>query len=82
MKRFKVALIASDFKEVPEWVYKKFVDAGIDFIYKNCFTEKDLQSMGSDADVLFIQSSRKGLIVERNMNLFKNAGCVIKYGSK
>jgi phosphoglycerate dehydrogenase-like enzyme len=76
-----VVLIANDDHPIPKWVYQRFRDEGIRFAYYNCMNRRDLQAHASEADVLFLASSRKGLVVEENMDIFKRAGCVIKCGS-
>lgn len=80
-KRFKVVLIANDNHPVPDWVEKKFTKTGIEYVYHQCYNREDLQKYASDADVLWLQSSRKGLILEENMDIFKMSGAVIKCGS-
>ena len=79
--RFKVVLIANDDHPIPDWVSKKFAEAGIDYVYQQCYSREDLQKCAGDANVLWLMSSRKGLVVEGNMNVFKKAGAVIKCGS-
>jgi len=81
MSKFKVVLIANDDHLIPEWVYKKFDEAGIEFIYMDCHSRKDLEKIAKDADVLFLTSSRKGLVTEKNMDVFIKVGCAIKCGS-
>ena len=81
MDKFKVVLIANDDHEIPGWVEKKFAEANIDFSFHDCFNRKDLEKYASDADVLFLTSSRKDLVIEENMDIFKKAICVIKCGS-
>lgn len=81
MKRFKVALIANDGHPIPEWVEKKFNQENIEFIYHDCHTREELKKYAEDADVLFLTSSRKNIVVEDNMDIFKNAICAIKCGS-
>lgn len=77
---FKVVLIAND-DPLPDWVRDKFVAAGIDFVYHQCYNRKDLEKCARDADVLWLQSARKGLVVEENMDIFEKAGAAIKCGS-
>ena len=81
MDKFKVVLIAKDNHEIPVWVGKKFADANIDFSFHDCFNREDLEKYASDADVLFLTSSRKDLVIEANMDIFKKAVYVIKCGS-
>lgn len=78
---FKVVLIANDEHPIPDWVSEKFAEAGIDYVYHECYDRQDLEEWASDADVLWYMSSRKGLVVEENMDIFKRAGAVIKCGS-
>ncbi len=79
--RFKVVMIANDDHPIPDWVSEKFREAGIDYQYHDCHTRQDLAQCAGDADVLWLQSSRKGLVVEDNMDIFVRAGMVIKCGS-
>lgn len=78
---FKVVLIANDDHPIPDWVSGKFAEADIEYVYHDCYSRGDLETCASDADVLWLQSSRKGLVVEENMDIFKKAGVVIKCGS-
>src|SRR3990167_2976073 len=79
--RFKVVLIANDGHPIPDWVSKKFVEAGIDYAYHQCYSCEELKKYANDADVLWLMSSRKGLVIEENIDIFKKAGAVIKCGS-
>jgi D-3-phosphoglycerate dehydrogenase len=79
-KEFTVVLIASD-HSVPGWVCKKYKEARIHFRHHECYTREDLQQHAWDAHVLWLMSSRKGLVVEENMDVFKKAGVAIKCGS-
>lgn len=80
-KRFKVVLIANDEHPIPEWVERKFTKAGIKYVYHQCYNREDLQKYANDADVLWLMSSRNGLIIEKNMDIFRKAGAVVKCGS-
>lgn len=80
-KRFKVALVANDDHPIPNWLNEKFKKAGIEFVYHQCYTRENLKRYAYDADVLWLQSSRKGLVVEKNMDIFKKTGAVVKCGS-
>ena len=79
--KMKVVLIANDGHPIPEWVSEKFAAANIDYSYHDCFDRKDLEDYASDADILWLMSSREGLVVEANMDVFKKAGVAIKCGS-
>jgi len=79
--KFKVVLIANDDHPTPDWVEKKLTAAGIDYVYHQCYNRRDLEQCASDADVLWLMSSRKGLVIEENMDIFKKAGVAIKCGS-
>jgi phosphoglycerate dehydrogenase-like enzyme len=79
-ENFVVSLI-SCVHDVPEWVYEKFKKEGIEFRYHECNTPEDLQEYAADADVLWLMSSRKGLVSKENMDIFKKAGAAIKCGS-
>jgi len=80
-EKFKVALIGNDDHPIPDWVGRKLADAGIEFTYRDCHTREDLEKCASDADVLWLTSSRRGLVCQQNMDVFKKAGAVIKCGS-
>ena len=81
MNNFKVVLIANDDHPIPDWVAEKFADAGVEYVYQECYNRSDLEACATDADVLWLMSSRKGLVVEENMDVFKKAGAAIKCGS-
>lgn len=78
---FKVVLIANDGHPVPEWVSEKFEEARIEYVDHQCCTREDLETCARDADVLWLMSSRKGLVAEENMDLFEKAGAAVKCGS-
>ena len=80
-RKFKVALIANDDHPMPGWLDGRFAEAGIDFVYHQCYNCEDLEQYAADADVLWLQSSRRGLVVEENMSVFKKAGAVINTGA-
>ena len=44
MTRFKVALIANDGHKIPEWVWQRFEEENIDFIYYDCHSTEDLKN--------------------------------------
>ena len=50
-------------------------------VYHHCMNRNDLKTYAADGEVLILTSSRKGLIVEDNMNIFNKVGCIIKCGS-
>ena len=79
--RFKVVLIANDDHPIPDWVEERFAAAEINYVYHQCYDRRDLEECASDADVLWLMSSREGLVVEENMDIFKRAGVAIKCGS-
>ena len=76
---FKVAHIANDNHPLPNWAGEKFKKAGIDYVFYDCHTREDLEKYAGDADVLFLTSSRKELVVEENMEIFKK---VVQTSSK
>jgi len=78
---FRVAHIANDNHPIPGWVAERFAAAGIEYVYQDCFNRQDLGGLATDADVLWLTSSRRGLVVEENMDLFPKTGAVIKCGS-
>ena len=79
--KLKVVLIANDNHRIPDWVAERLTAAGIEYVYHDCHTREDLEAYASDADVVWLASSRGGLVVEENMDVFKKAGVVIKGGS-
>jgi len=79
--KFKVAHIANDDHPIPDWVAKKFAEAGVDYSFHDCHTREDLEKYAVDADVLWLTSARGGLVIEENMDVFKKAGMAIKCGS-
>ena len=78
---FRVAHIANDNHPILGWVAERFAAAGIEYVYQDCFGRQDLERCAADADVIWLTSSRRGLVVEENMDLFPKAGAVIKCGS-
>lgn len=81
MERFKVVMIANDDHPVPDWIEERFAREKIEYLYHQCFNRQDLELYAKDADVLWLMSSRRDLVVEENMDIFKKAGAVIKCGS-
>lgn len=82
MNPFKVVLIANDDSHpLPDWVVARLCQAGVELVHHECFARADLANCAGDADVIWLMSSRKGLVVEENMDLFQRAGAVIKCGS-
>ena len=81
MYQLKVVLIANDNHPIPDCVGEKLKKAEIQYEYHQCYNRKDLELYAGDADVLWLMSSRKGLVIEENMDIFKKAGVVIKCGS-
>ena len=80
-EKFKVVMIANDGHPEPDWVAEKLAAADIEYVYHDCHSRADLEEWASDADVLWLSSSRRGLVVEENMDIFEKAGAVIKCGS-
>ena len=78
---FKAALIANDNHPIPDWLDETLAEVGIDYVYRDCFNREDLEACARDADVLWLMSSRKGLVVEEHMDIFEKAGAAIKVGS-
>ncbi|MDO8685522.1 MAG: NAD(P)-dependent oxidoreductase [Clostridiales bacterium] len=81
MNRFKVVLVANDNHPIPDWVAEKFSKEGIQYEHHQCYNREDLEKYASDADVLWFMSSRRGLVVEENMDIFNKTGVMIKCGS-
>ena len=80
MNGFKVVLISSN-HDIPDWVGKKFEEEKVEFVFHECQSREDLEKYAGDADVIWFMSGRKGLVAEENMDIFRKAGVVIKYGS-
>lgn len=68
-KIIKVALIGNDGHPIPEWVSKKIKEANIEFIYHDYHSRKEIDEFAKDADVLFLISSRRGLVTEVNIDI-------------
>ena len=79
--KFKVVLIANDNHPIPDWVSKNFSAANIEYVHQECYNRQDLEKFASDASVLWYMSSRRNLVVEENMDIFKKAIAAIKCGS-
>jgi phosphoglycerate dehydrogenase-like enzyme len=81
MSQFKVVMIANDDHPIPDWLPEKFTAANVEYVYHQCYGREDLQACATDADVLWLMSSGKGVVVEENMDIFKKVGAAIKCGS-
>jgi phosphoglycerate dehydrogenase-like enzyme len=79
--KFKVVLIANDNHPIPDWVGEKFSAADIEYVYHECYGREDLEKCASDANILWLVSSRKELVVEENMDIFRNLIAVFRVGS-
>lgn len=77
----RVVMIANDDHPVPEWVAQRLGAAGIAYGYRQCYTRADLAACASEAHVLWLNSSRRGLVTEEHMDLFPEVGAVLKVGS-
>ena len=80
-EKFKVVLVANDDHPIPDWVTTKFEAAEIDYEYHQCYGRDDLAAHAADADLVWLQSGRKGLIIEEHMDVFKNLKAVVRIGS-
>ncbi len=78
---FNVVMIANDDHPIPAWINEKFAEAQINFSYHQCYSRSDLEQCAGEADLLWLMSSRKGLVIEEHMDIFKRAGAVLKCGS-
>jgi len=74
-------MIANDDHPIPAWMYEKFTQAQINYRYHQCYCRRDLEQCAGEADLLWLMSSRKGLVIEEHMDIFKRAGAVLKCGS-
>jgi len=77
----KVVLVANVHNPVPTWVDTKFANAGINYVYHECYNRQDLEAYAADADVVWFMASREGLVVEETMDVFPKLGAVVKCGS-
>lgn len=80
-KRFSVVQIANDGHPLPDWVEPKLSAANVECIYCQCYNYNDLKSCVRGADMLWMMSGRRGLVIEENMDLFPNVGAVLRAGS-
>ena len=79
--RFKVVLIANDDHPIGDWVSEKLAAAGVDYSYHQCYGRADLERYAADADAIWLHSSRSGLAVEENMDIFTRLVAVVRVGS-
>lgn len=79
--QFRVVQIANDGHPLPDWVKPRFAAANVDCTYHQCHNRGDLESCVDGADMLWLMSGRKGLVIEENMALFPNIGAVQRVGS-
>lgn len=80
MNRFKVALIALDAQQVPEWVTAKFAEAEIDFVVKDCTSREMMAEVAGDADVVWVFGTHYCLYAE-NFDVIPRCGGIIRTGS-
>lgn len=78
---FKVVLVANDGHPLPEFVAEMFAAERIDFSCQQCYGRDDLEKHAADANVIWLMSSRRGLIVEENLDVLRECVCVVKVGS-
>ena len=80
MGRFKVALVALNNQSVPDWVSGPLVQAGIDFVARDCVTREALAQHAGDADVVWVMGSHECLYAE-NLDVIPRCGAIIRAGS-
>lgn len=80
MNPFKVALIALDAQQVPDWVPVKFAQEGIDFVVKDCTSREMMAEVAGDADVLWVFGTHYCLYAE-NFDVIPRCGGIIRTGS-
>jgi D-3-phosphoglycerate dehydrogenase / 2-oxoglutarate reductase len=79
-EHFKVALVALDGNSVPEWVSRRFADAGVEFVARECQGRDQLRDAAADADVVWVFGSHECLSAE-NLDVIPRCGAVIRTGS-
>ena len=80
MSRFKVALVALDSHDVPEWVAPRFVDEGIELVQAECSTSEDLARVAGDADVAWVFGGSKVISAE-TLPVLERCGGIVRTGS-
>lgn len=80
MSSFKVALVAMDDDEVPNWVLERIADADIEFVQEECEMASDLSRVAADADLVWIFGGGT-IISAETLPLLKNCGAIIRTGS-
>jgi D-3-phosphoglycerate dehydrogenase / 2-oxoglutarate reductase len=80
MTTFKVAMVALDGQEVPDWVRERLGQKGIEFVVRECTTREELAATAGDADVVWVFGAPHVLTAE-NLPLIPRCGAIIRTGS-
>ncbi|MFA6658860.1 MAG: phosphoglycerate dehydrogenase, partial [Victivallaceae bacterium] len=78
--RLKVALIADNYDNIPEWVCKKLTSSGINFSAKKCFSEDELLDFAATTDVIWTYSKNYALTAAV-LSKLKNLRAILRTGS-
>ncbi len=80
MKPFKVALVGLDNQVVPQWVYERFAEAGIEFVVRECTSREMLAETAGDADAVWVFGTHYCLYAD-NLDVIPRCGAIIRTGS-
>ena len=80
MTKFKVAMVAMDPEELPEWVPETFASHNIEYVYQECETRAQLASCAGDADVVWVFGGSLIVTAESLADL-PRCGALIRTGS-
>ena len=80
MSSFKVALVALDSHEVPDWVADSFASEGIKLVQEECLNAEDLARVAGDADVAWVFGGSRVISAE-TLPALKRCGAIIRTGS-
>src|ERR1051325_8712025 len=80
MAAFKVALIAIDAPDVPEWLVPHLSESKIDIVIHECTTIQHLAEHAADADVVWVFGGSRILSPE-TLGILGSCGAIIRTGS-
>jgi D-3-phosphoglycerate dehydrogenase len=80
MTPFKVALVAIDAPEVPEWVLPELAKSYIEIVVHECTTPQHLAEHASDADVVWVFGGSRVVSAE-TLGILRNCGAIVRTGS-
>jgi D-3-phosphoglycerate dehydrogenase len=80
MDRFKVALVALNNQNLPNWLSESLAQAGVELVVHDCKTRAELAHYAGDADVVWVMGSHECLYAE-NLDIIPRCGAILRAGS-